>query len=95
MLRLFSMKNLSSFDWVPAAILLALASGCADASDSPRPELSRAECTASGGMVIGDIGNGAIHEPDYRCSNGKPPLGTIVPQPGEPIAIEGEVCCGQ
>jgi hypothetical protein len=46
-------------------------------------------------VVIGDIGDGAIHDPDYRCSNGEPPIGSIVPQPGEPIAIEGEVCCKQ
>lgn len=46
-------------------------------------------------IIIGDIGNGAIWRDDYRCeSNGEPPIGAIVPQPGEPIAIEGEVCCG-
>ncbi len=60
-----------------------------------RPELSRAECTEGGGVVVGDIGDGAIHDPDYRCSNGEPPIGSVIPQPGEPIAIEGEVCCGK
>ena len=89
------MTNTSSYKWVPAVLLLSLMSSCADESDSVRPELSRAECTERGGVIIGDIGDGAIHDPDYRCSNGEPPIGSIVPQPGEPIAIEGEVCCKQ
>lgn len=44
---------------------------------------------------MGDIGNGAIHSPDYICdNNGLPPTDVVVADPGEPIAIEGEVCCG-
>lgn len=58
-----------------------------------RPELSRAECQAKGGEIVGDIGDGAIHKPDYVCPSGERPTGTIKPAPGEPIAIEGEVCC--
>ena len=59
-----------------------------------RPDFSRAECEEQG-VIVGDIGNGAIHRDDYICdSNGQPPIGNVVPQEGEPIAIEGEVCCG-
>lgn len=89
------MTNTSSFTFVTATLLLALLPSCAHESDSVRPELSRAECTERGGVVVGDIGDGAIHDPDYRCSNGESPIGTIVPQPGEPIAIEGAVCCAK
>jgi hypothetical protein len=89
------MTNISCFTWVNATVLVALLSSCAGQSESVRPELSRTECTERGGVVVGDAGDGAIHEPDYRCSNGEPPIGTVVPQPGEPIAFEGEVCCAQ
>ena len=89
------MTHLSSFTCVPVAILLSLVPSCADEGDSPRPRISGAECKASGGVVVGDIGDGAIHDDDYRCSNGKSPIGTIVPQEGEPIAVEGAVCCGK
>lgn len=58
-----------------------------------RPSLTTAECEAKGGRVIGDIGDGAIHRPDYTCEGGQPPLGAIAPGEGEPIAIEGSVCC--
>ena len=58
-----------------------------------RPEMTNDECTEQGGSAVGDIGNGAIHRPDYRCENGEPPLGTIVPVKGEPVPIEGAVCC--
>lgn len=58
-----------------------------------RPKLTHDECLAEGGMVIGDIGNGAIHRPEYRCESGQPPIGTIMPSEGEPIPVEGAVCC--
>ncbi len=58
-----------------------------------RPSMTAAECQGQSGSVVGDIGNGAIHRPDYLCDNGKPPIGTIVPTEGEPIASEGAVCC--
>lgn len=52
------------------------------------------QCTAAGGEVVGDIGDGAIHRPDYRCAkSGEPPLGPIQPEAGQPVAIEGAVCC--
>lgn len=64
----------------------------ADAT-TERPSLTRAECEAKGGKVIGDIGDGAIHRPDYTCDSGEPPIGSIRAADGEPIAAEGEVCC--
>lgn len=61
---------------------------------SAPPPLTAEQCKAQGGEVVGDIGDGAIHRPDYRCPNsGQPPLGTIASQPGEPVAVEGAVCC--
>jgi len=60
-----------------------------------RPTMTRDECTAAGGVITGDIGNGAIHRPDYVCAgNGQPPIATVVPADTEPFALEGEVCCG-
>jgi hypothetical protein len=59
-----------------------------------RESLTSAECQAKGGSVVGDIGDGAIHRPDYRCANGQPPIGTIKAAEGEPVAVEGSVCCG-
>ena len=57
--------------------------------------ISRQECRDKGGVVVGDIGNGAIHQPDYLCpTNGEAPSDTVFALDGEPIAIEGEVCCG-
>lgn len=56
--------------------------------------LTATECTAKGGEVVGDIGDGAVHRPDYRCAaTGEAPLGQIAPDPGGPIPIEGAVCC--
>lgn len=52
------------------------------------------ECTDQGGEVVGDIGDGAIHQPDYKCAkSGQPPIGHIAAEPGKPAAIEGAVCC--
>lgn len=59
-----------------------------------RPPMTNAECEAKGGSVVGDIGDGAIHKPEYRCTNGQPPIGSIVAETGEPVAVEGAVCCG-
>lgn len=58
-----------------------------------RKPLTEEQCQAQGGSVVGDIGDGATHRPDYVCQSGKPPLGDIVPPAGGPIAIEGSVCC--
>lgn len=65
-------------------------------SETPTPTagLSAQDCEAQSGSVVGDIGDGAIHKPDYVCpTTGLPPLGPIVPADGEPIATEGAVCC--
>lgn len=67
--------------------------GTGTSTGAERPTLTRAECTAKNGKIVGDIGNGAIHRPDYTCESGQPPIGTIRPAEGEPIATEGEVCC--
>jgi hypothetical protein len=88
----------------PIAILglgLLLAAGCCEGpapepepQPSERPLVTSTQCEAQGGSVVGDIGDGAIHRPDYRCANGKAPIGTITAEQGEPIATEGAVCCG-
>lgn len=92
---------------VTAGLGLALATGCAKTgSDGPkpptpastpeqteRPSLTDAECKDKGGTSVGDIGDGAIHRPEYRCENGQPPIGTIRPAEGAPVAVEGSVCC--
>ncbi len=59
-----------------------------------RPGLTAAACEAQGGKVVGDIGDGAVHRPDYKCpDSGNAPVGSIVADPGGPVAIEGAVCC--
>ncbi len=71
----------------------------ADALPSPskgpaaRPSLTAEACEASGGAVVGDIGDGAIHRPDYRCPSGAEPSGSIRAAEGGPIGVEGSVCC--
>ncbi len=64
-------------------------------SDAPadRPALTDAECQAKGGTIVGDIGDGAIHKPDYKCEGGQPPLGSIRAEGDAPVAVEGSVCC--
>lgn len=65
-----------------------------DSKSDTRPELTAAACEAEGGTVVGDIGDGAIHKPDYLCpDSGEAPIGTIVADADGPIAIEGSVCC--
>ena len=65
----------------------------APGADAVRPALTTAECEAKGGQVVGDIGDGAIHRPEYRCVSGVPPIADIRPSEGEPVAVEGSVCC--
>lgn len=56
--------------------------------------LTATECEQRGGHVVGDIGDGAIHRPDYVCpDSGKAPIGRITVEPGAPVPIEGAVCC--
>lgn len=58
-----------------------------------RPELTAEACEASGGAVVGDIGDGAIHRADYRCPSGSKPTGNIRAPEGAPMSVEGSVCC--
>jgi hypothetical protein len=87
-------------------MLVVILAGCGPSQSPPqspsgdsangaptRKALAQAECEAQGGSVVGDIGNGATHRPDYVCPSGKPPLGDIAPPAGGPIAVEGAVCC--
>lgn len=59
-----------------------------ETSGDERPSMTADECTAAGGTMVGDIGDGAIHRPEYRCENGQPPIASV------PLGIEGSVCCG-
>jgi hypothetical protein len=66
----------------------------ADGGSDQRPELTAAACESEGGTVIGDIGDGAIHRPEYRCpDSGEAPIGSVVADPGGAVAVEGSVCC--
>ena len=56
-------------------------------------QMTYQECIQANGVVVGDIGNGQIHHPDYLCNNGEVPLGTIVPAMDEAVPTEGSVCC--
>jgi hypothetical protein len=58
-----------------------------------RPKLTAQACEASGGSVVGDIGNGAVHRPDYRCPSGAKPSAEIRPAEAGLISVEGSVCC--
>jgi hypothetical protein len=82
----------------PIAIILPTDSGPTAISTEVccgQKVVSRQECTALNGTVIGDDGDGAIHRWDYLCeNNGEAPIATIVRADGELIAIDGEVCCG-
>jgi hypothetical protein len=63
--------------------------------ETERTSITTADCEAKGGKVVGDIGDGAIHRPDYVCPDtGKPPIGSIAADPAGPTAVEGAVCCG-
>jgi hypothetical protein len=62
--------------------------------DEVRGSFTPEQCAAAGGEVVGDIGDGAVRTPDYRCpKSGHRPIGTIVTEPGQPIGVEGAVCC--
>lgn len=65
-----------------------------DTETVERPPITAADCEAQGGKVVGDIGDGAIHKPDYTCpDSGAAPIGSIVAEEGQPVAVEGAVCC--
>ena len=58
-----------------------------------RPSITTRQCVAKGGEVVHDPGDGRVHRKNYLCKNGKPPIGTIRFEDGEPISFEGSVCC--
>ncbi|MEZ4449102.1 MAG: hypothetical protein R3B09_06450 [Nannocystaceae bacterium] len=62
-------------------------------TDPARPSMTDAECESKGGQIVGDIGDGAIHRPDYVCAGGEKPIGSIAPAGDGPVAVEGSVCC--
>jgi hypothetical protein len=83
------------------ALVLIACAGATSTTSTEAPgsarkgQLTAAQCEAAGGKVVGDIGDGAIHRPDYVClESGKAPLGPTAPEPGGPIAVEGAACCG-
>lgn len=61
--------------------------GASDEESASRPEMTAEACEEAGGTVVGDIGDGAVHRPEYRCENGESPIGRV------PSGIEGAVCC--
>lgn len=65
----------------------------APADPAGRPSITSTDCAAQGGEVVGDIGDGAIHRPDYVCASGAAPIASISNTAGEAVAIEGSVCC--
>lgn len=58
-----------------------------------RKAVTPGECEAQGGSVMGDIGDGATRREDFVCPSGKPPLGNIAPPAGDPMPVEGAICC--
>lgn len=48
---------------------------------------SEAECEAKGGVVVGDIGDGATGRPEFRCPSGKPSMSRVR------MGREGGACC--
>ncbi|MCZ7684329.1 MAG: hypothetical protein M5U28_38365 [Sandaracinaceae bacterium] len=58
-----------------------------DEQTAERPSLTAEECEQQGGTVVGDIGDGATHRPDYVCASGRPPIGNVA------LGVEGSVCC--
>lgn len=97
--------HIQKISWVIAVVL----AGCGSSQPPPasppsgvpatgapeRKAVTQGECEAQGGSVVGDIGDGATHRPDYVCPSGRPPLGTIAAPAGGPMPIEGAVCCPQ
>lgn len=48
---------------------------------------SEAECEAKGGVVVGDIGDGATGRPEFRCPSGKPSMSRVR------VGRDGGACC--
>ncbi len=80
------------------AVLALFLLGCGGSQSAPNEDTDRSEltaeaCEAGGGTVVGDIGDGAIHRPDFRCPSGSKPSGAIRAPGAGPVAVEGSVCC--
>ncbi len=79
-----------------AAILvigaIATAACLSDRNDTP---LTTARCVEMGGVIVADIGDGRVHRTDYLCESGERPFGPIEFLEGQPIPVEGAVCCPQ
>jgi hypothetical protein len=85
--------------WIGCLVHVSALAACgsppapAEPSESSSGGLTAEQCEASGGSVVGDIGDGATQRPDYKCANGAAPSGKIVAPAGGPVAVEGAVCC--
>ena len=55
--------------------------------------LTYAACIDQGGVIVGDMGDGAVFEPDYVCPSGDSPIGVLDFEPGMPFPKNGGVCC--
>lgn len=49
--------------------------------------LTTDECSACGGTVVLDPGDGRTHRPEFRCPDGSPSLGSVA------FGFEGGACC--
>jgi hypothetical protein len=63
-----------------------------DESAAEREQLTPEECSARGGTIIGDPGDGSTHRPDFVCPSGAPPIGDVAAGSGA-AGIEGAACC--
>jgi len=50
-----------------------------------RLSLTPEQCQELGGFVVGDIGDGAIFTPEFRCESGLPPIANIGFAEGIPL----------
>ena len=64
-------------------------------SDRNDPRLTTDRCAEQGGSIVADIGDGRVHQTDYLCESGERPFGPIEFLEGEPVPVEGAVCCPQ
>jgi hypothetical protein len=90
--------SIRGFACLAFAFAFALVLGCVDhtrgtKSDDQgqvpveqRPSWTAEACEAVG-RVVGDIGDGRVHRPDFRCEDGRQPVASV------PLGIEGAVCC--
>ena len=72
----------------PASASTDPGSASIDAGSAPSApsQMTADQCNAKG-TVVYDMGDGKTHSPNYRCADGKPPIGSV------PGGREGAVCC--